>query len=40
MLAERKNKRYRKFIEDDIAHEKQIREILVNAVGEAKDRRR
>ena len=40
MLAKRENKRYRKFIEDDIAHEKRIRDILVNAVGEPKDRRR
>ena len=40
MLADRKNKRYRAFIEDDIAHEKRIREILVKAVGEPKDRRR
>jgi Family of unknown function (DUF5681) len=37
-LKLRKNKRYRKFIEDNIAHEKQIRQIIVNAVGEPKRR--
>jgi hypothetical protein len=37
-LKLRKNKRYRQFIEDDIAHEKRIRQIIVNAVGEPKRR--
>ena len=37
-LKLRKNKPYRQFIEDDIAHEKQIRQIIVNAVGEPKRR--
>jgi hypothetical protein len=37
-LKLRKNKRYRQFIEDDIAHEKRIREIIVNAVGDPKRR--
>ncbi|WP_139223753.1 hypothetical protein [Methylocapsa palsarum] len=40
MLTDRKNGRFRKFIEDDIAHEKHIRDMLVEAVGEPKDRRR
>jgi hypothetical protein len=40
MLKERKNKRYRHIIEDDIAHERKIRAILVNAVGEPKNWRR
>jgi hypothetical protein len=40
MLADRKNRRFRKFIEEDIAHEKRIRDMLVKAVGEPKDRRR
>ena len=39
-LKERKNKRYRSFIEDDIAHERRIRDIIVKAVGEPKERRR
>jgi len=29
-----KNKRFRHFIEDDIAHEKRLRDIIVNAIGE------
>lgn len=37
-LKLRKNKRYRKFIEDDIVHEKRIRAIIVNAIGEPKRR--
>jgi hypothetical protein len=37
-LKLRKNKPYRRFIEDDIAHEKRIRQIIVNAVGEPKRR--
>jgi Family of unknown function (DUF5681) len=35
-----KNKRYLRFIEDEIAHEKRIRQILVNGVGEPKRRNR
>jgi hypothetical protein len=31
-------KRYRQFIEDDIAHEKRIRAIIVNGIGEPKRR--
>jgi hypothetical protein len=34
-----KYRRYRQFIEDDIAHEKRIRVIIVNAIGEPKRRR-
>src|ERR1700737_1709423 len=34
MLKEPKNKRFRHFIEDDIAHEKRLRDIIVNAIGE------
>lgn len=34
MLKERKNKRFRRFIEDDIAHERRIRDIILKAVGE------
>ena len=34
MLKDRKNKRFRHFIEDDIAHEKRLRDIIVNAIGE------
>lgn len=37
-LKLRKNKRYQQFIEDDIAHEKRIRQIIVDAVGEPKRR--
>jgi hypothetical protein len=37
-LKLRKNKRYRQFIEDDIVHEKRIRQIIVDAVGEPKRR--
>ncbi|MFZ0603430.1 MAG: DUF5681 domain-containing protein [Roseiarcus sp.] len=37
-LKLRKNKPYRKFIEDDITHEKRIRQIIVNAIGEPKRR--
>jgi hypothetical protein len=34
MLKDRKSKRFRHFIEDDIAHEKRLRDIIVNAIGE------
>jgi hypothetical protein len=34
MSKEHKNKRFRHFIEDDIAHEKRLRDIIVNAIGE------
>ena len=34
MLKDRKNTRFRRFIEDDIAHEKRLRDIIVNAIGE------
>jgi hypothetical protein len=34
MLKEHKNKRFRHIIEDDIAHEKRLRDIIVNAIGE------
>jgi hypothetical protein len=34
MLKEHKNKRFRHFIEDDIAHEKRLHDIIVNAIGE------
>jgi hypothetical protein len=37
-LKQRRNKQVRKFIEDDIAHEKRIREIIVNAIGEPRRR--
>jgi hypothetical protein len=37
-LKLRKNKPYRQLIEDDIAHEKRIRQIIVNAVGEPRRR--
>jgi hypothetical protein len=37
-LKLRKNQRYRRLIEDDIAHEKRIRQIIVNAVGEPNKR--
>ena len=37
-LKFRKYKPYRQFIKDDIAHEKRIRQIIVNAVGEPKRR--
>ena len=37
-LKPRRNKQIRKFIEDDIAHEKQLREIIVNAIGEPRRR--
>jgi hypothetical protein len=40
MLADRKNKRYRHILEDDIAHERRIRAIIVEAVGEPKNRNR
>ena len=40
MLKDRKNKRFRELIENDIAHEKRIRAIIVNAIGEPKDKRR
>ena len=39
-LADRKNKRYRHILEDDIAHERRIRAIIVEAVGEPKNRNR
>jgi hypothetical protein len=38
MLKLRKNKPYRRFIEDEIAHEKRICQIIVNALGEPKRR--
>lgn len=38
MLKLRKNKPYRRFIEDEIAHEKRIRQIIVNSLGEPKRR--
>ena len=34
MFKEHKNKRLRHFVEDDIAHEKRLRDIIVNAIGE------
>jgi hypothetical protein len=34
MLKHRKNKRFRRFIEDEIAHEKRLRDIIVKAIGE------
>ena len=34
MFKDRKNTRFRRFIEDDIAHEKRLRDIIVNAIGE------
>lgn len=37
-LKLRKNKKYKQFIEDDIAHERRIRAIIVNAIGEPKER--
>jgi hypothetical protein len=37
-LKLRKYKRYRKHIEDDIAHAKRIRQIIVNAIGEPRRR--
>ena len=37
-LKLRKNKPYRRFIEDEIAHERRIRQIIVNAIGEPKGR--
>jgi hypothetical protein len=37
-LKLRRNKQIRKFIEDDLAHEKQIREIIVNVIGEPRRR--
>ena len=40
MLQDRKNKRFRRFIEDDIAHERRIRDMIVNAIGEPRDRNR
>jgi hypothetical protein len=36
----RRNKRYRQIIEDDIAHERRIRAIIVNGIGEPKRRDR
>ena len=39
-LKERKNKRFRSFVEDDIAHERRIRDIIVKAIGEPRDRSR
>lgn len=32
-LQNRKNKRYRQVIEDDIAHKKRVRGMIVNALG-------
>jgi hypothetical protein len=37
-LKSRKNARYRRFMEDDIAHAKRIRAVIVNAIGEPKRR--
>jgi len=37
-LKLRRNRRHRQFIEDDIAHEKRIRQIIADAVGEPKRR--
>jgi hypothetical protein len=37
-LKLRKNQRYRQLIEDSIVHEKRIRQIIVDAVGEPKRR--
>jgi hypothetical protein len=34
----RKNKRYRQFLEDEIADERRLRAIIVNAIGEPKRR--
>ena len=39
-LQDRKNKRFRHFIEDEIAHEKRLRDIIVRAIGEPRDRNR
>ena len=36
MLKDRKNKRFRRFIEDDIAHEKRLRDMIAKALGEPK----
>ena len=38
MLKDRKNKRFRRLIEDGIAHERRIRDMLANALGEPRDR--
>lgn len=38
-LKDRKNRRFRAFIEDDIAHERKIRNIIVKAIGEPSSRR-
>ena len=34
MLKDRKNKRFRELIENDIANEKHLRNSIVNAIGE------
>jgi hypothetical protein len=39
-LKKQKNKPYRHMIEDDIAHERKIRDIIVRAIGEPSKRRR
>jgi hypothetical protein len=39
-LQDRKVKRFRRFIEDEIAHEKRLRDIIVRAIGEPRDRNR
>jgi hypothetical protein len=38
MLKDRKNKRFRCFIEDDIAHEKRLRDMIAKALGEPQKR--
>ena len=38
MLKDRKNKRFRRFIEDDIAHEKRLRDMIAKALGEPQNR--
>jgi Family of unknown function (DUF5681) len=38
MLKDRKNKRFRHFIEDDIAHERRLRDMIAKALGEPQKR--
>jgi hypothetical protein len=38
MLKDRKNKRFRRFIEDDIAHEKRLRDMIAKALDEPQNR--
>ncbi len=40
MLKDPKNKRLRRILEDDIAHERRIRAIIVSAIGEPRDQNR